>query len=149
MGFVGVNYEVTIPRSDLFSPASTSTVSRPVRRFLPDLIQLIWDRQIDPGKVFDLTLPLEEAAEGDKAIDERRAAKVLLTLQPERADERERMESMESRQLGRSGLRVSALTMATMTFGGRVSSPTPATPISPPPAARSAAASTSGRGHLP
>lgn len=51
-----------------------------MRRFLPDLIQLIWDRKIDPGKVFDVTLPLEEAAEGYKAMDERRATKVLLTL---------------------------------------------------------------------
>jgi threonine dehydrogenase-like Zn-dependent dehydrogenase len=68
-----------------------------VRRCLSDLIQLIWDRQIELGKVVDRTLPLEEAAEGDKAMDERRAAKVLLTLQPERADQRERMESMVSR----------------------------------------------------
>ena len=52
----------------------------PVRRFLPELIQLIWDRKIDPGKVFDLTLPLEKAAEGYAAMDERRATKVLLTL---------------------------------------------------------------------
>ena len=40
-----------------------------MRRFLPDLIQLIWDRTLDPGKIFDLTLPLEEAAEGYKAMD--------------------------------------------------------------------------------
>ena len=52
----------------------------PVRRFLPELIQLIWDRKINPGKVFDLTLPLEQAAEGYKAMDERRATKVLLTV---------------------------------------------------------------------
>ncbi len=52
----------------------------PVRRFLPELIQLIWDREIDPGAVFDLTLPLEEAAEGYRAMDERRATKVLLTM---------------------------------------------------------------------
>jgi threonine dehydrogenase-like Zn-dependent dehydrogenase len=51
-----------------------------VRRFLPDLIQLIRDRTIDPGKVFDLTLPLDRAPEGYKAMDERRATKVLLTL---------------------------------------------------------------------
>jgi threonine dehydrogenase-like Zn-dependent dehydrogenase len=51
-----------------------------VRRFLPELIKLIWDRTIDPGKVFDLTLPLDEAAEGYRAMDERRAIKVLLTL---------------------------------------------------------------------
>jgi threonine dehydrogenase-like Zn-dependent dehydrogenase len=49
-----------------------------VRRFLPELIELIWDRQIDPGKVFDLELPLAEAAEGYEAMDQRRAIKVLL-----------------------------------------------------------------------
>ena len=52
----------------------------PVRRFLPELIQLIWDRKIDPGKVFDLTLPLEQAAEGYQAMDKRTATKVLLTV---------------------------------------------------------------------
>jgi threonine dehydrogenase-like Zn-dependent dehydrogenase len=51
-----------------------------VRRFLPELIQQIWDRKIDPGKVFDLSLPLEQAADGYKAMDERRAIKVMLTL---------------------------------------------------------------------
>jgi hypothetical protein len=40
----------------------------PVRRFPPELIDLIWNRQIDPGKVFDLTLPLDETAEGYRAI---------------------------------------------------------------------------------
>jgi threonine dehydrogenase-like Zn-dependent dehydrogenase len=50
----------------------------PVRRFLPELIDLIWTRQIDPGKVFDVTLPLDEAAEGYRAMDQREAIKVLL-----------------------------------------------------------------------
>jgi hypothetical protein len=50
----------------------------PVRRFLPELVDLIWSRQIDPGKVFDLTLPLDQAAEGYQAMDERRAIKTLL-----------------------------------------------------------------------
>ncbi len=50
----------------------------PVRRFLPDLIQLVWDRKIQPGKVFDLTLPLDQVAEGYRAMDERRAIKTLL-----------------------------------------------------------------------
>jgi threonine dehydrogenase-like Zn-dependent dehydrogenase len=51
-----------------------------VRRFLPELIDPIWSRQINPGKVFDLELPLEQAAEGYKAMDERRAIKTLLTI---------------------------------------------------------------------
>lgn len=52
----------------------------PVRQFLPELIQLIWNGTIDPGKVFNLELPLEKAADGYKAMDERRAIKVLLTV---------------------------------------------------------------------
>jgi threonine dehydrogenase-like Zn-dependent dehydrogenase len=46
--------------------------------FLPELIDLIWTRQIDPGQVFDLSLPLDQAAEGYQAMDERRAIKALL-----------------------------------------------------------------------
>lgn len=81
MGFVGVNYDVTIPGIDLFfAGIHAHGGPAPVRRFLPDLIQLIWDRKIDPGKVFDLTLPLDQAPEGYNAMDERRATKVLLTL---------------------------------------------------------------------
>jgi threonine dehydrogenase-like Zn-dependent dehydrogenase len=79
LGYVGVNYDVTIPGIDLFfAGIHTLGGPAPVRRFLPELIQLIWDRKIDPGKIFDLTLPLEEAAEGYTAMDERRATKVLL-----------------------------------------------------------------------
>ncbi len=81
VGFVGVSHGVAIDGGSLFfSEVHLHGGPAPVRRFLPDLIQLIWDRKIDPGKVFDLTLPLEEAAEGYKAMDERRATKVLLTL---------------------------------------------------------------------
>ncbi|GIM65999.1 hypothetical protein Pve01_87280 [Planomonospora venezuelensis] len=50
----------------------------PVRRFLPELVRLIWDRRIDPGKVVVLTLPLDRAAEGYAAMDQRTATKVLL-----------------------------------------------------------------------
>jgi threonine dehydrogenase-like Zn-dependent dehydrogenase len=81
LGYVGVSHEVEIPGIRLFS-AGIHTLGgpAPVRRFLPELIELIWDRKIDPGKVFDLTLPLERAAEGYRAMDERTAIKVLLTV---------------------------------------------------------------------
>jgi threonine dehydrogenase-like Zn-dependent dehydrogenase len=52
----------------------------PVRRFLPQLIDLVLQRKIQPGKVFDLELPLAEVAEGYKAMDERRAIKSLLRV---------------------------------------------------------------------
>ena len=50
----------------------------PVRRFLPELIELVWERKVNSGKVFDLRLPLDQVAEGYRAIDERRAIKALL-----------------------------------------------------------------------
>ncbi len=81
VGYVGVAHDVALPGEELFfSGVHLHGGPAPVRRFLPELIQLIWDRTIDPGKVFDLTLPLEQAAEGYRAMDERRATKVLLTL---------------------------------------------------------------------
>ena len=82
IGFVGVAHEgVNIPADELFfAEVHLLGGPAPVRRFLPELIDLIWSRTIDPGKVFDLTLPLERAAEGYQAMDERRATKVLLTV---------------------------------------------------------------------
>jgi threonine dehydrogenase-like Zn-dependent dehydrogenase len=80
VGFVGVSHDVNIPGDLLFGRGiHLHGGPAPVRQYLPELIQLIWEREIDPGKVFDLTLPLEQAAEGYKAMDERRAIKVLLT----------------------------------------------------------------------
>lgn len=81
VGFVGVSHGVELDGLDLFfSTVGLLGGPAPVRRFLPELIELIMTDQIDPGVVFDLELPIEEAAEGYKAMDERRATKVLLTL---------------------------------------------------------------------
>ena len=80
VGFVGVSHDVAIPGDELFmAGVHIHGGPAPVRQYLPELIQLIWDRKIDPGKVFDLTLPLEQAAEGYRAMDQRTATKVLLT----------------------------------------------------------------------
>ena len=79
VGYVGVAHGVELPGTELFfSHVHLHGGPAPVRRFLPKLIDLIWNRQIDPGKVFDLSLPLEQAAEGYQAMDERRAIKTLL-----------------------------------------------------------------------
>jgi len=79
IGYVGVSHDVQLPGDELFfSQVHLHGGPAPVRRFLPDLMDRIWSRQIDPGRVFDLTLPLEDAAEGYRAMDERRAIKVLL-----------------------------------------------------------------------
>jgi threonine dehydrogenase-like Zn-dependent dehydrogenase len=81
VGFVGVSHETAIGGMDLFmSLVHLHGGPAPVRRFLPQHLELITTGAIQPGKVFDLTLPLEDAAEGYRAMDERRAIKTLLTL---------------------------------------------------------------------
>jgi len=81
MGFVGVSHEVQIPGIQLFG-AQIHTLGgpAPVRNYLPDLVDRILAGSIDPGRVFDLTLPLDQAADGYAAMDERRAIKVMLTV---------------------------------------------------------------------
>ncbi|NGO47213.1 zinc-dependent alcohol dehydrogenase family protein [Streptomyces ureilyticus] len=80
VGFVGVPHDVAIDGQELFfSHVGLRGGPAPVRDFLPDLIQRVLDGRINPGKVFDLSLPLEQVAEGYKAMDERRAIKALLT----------------------------------------------------------------------
>src|SRR5215207_9499485 len=79
VGYVGVFHDVALPVEDLFfSGINLHGGPAPVRRFLPEFIDLIWNRQIDPGRVFDLELPLDEAAAGYEAMDTRQAIKVLL-----------------------------------------------------------------------
>jgi threonine dehydrogenase-like Zn-dependent dehydrogenase len=79
VGYVGVSHGVELPGEELFyAEVHLHGGPAPVRRFLPDLIRRIENHDIDPGKVFDLTLPLSDAAEGYRAMDERRAIKTLL-----------------------------------------------------------------------
>jgi DNA-binding CsgD family transcriptional regulator len=77
VGYVGVTHDVEVPGDELFfTHVHLHGGPAPVRRLLPDLVHLIWNRKIDPGNVFDLTLPLHDVAEGYKAMGERRAIKV-------------------------------------------------------------------------
>jgi len=79
VGYVGFSHGVQLNGLELFlSHVHLHGGPAPVRRFLPELINLIWNRTIDPGKVFDLILPLDQAAEGYRAMDQRRAIKALL-----------------------------------------------------------------------
>ena len=79
VGYVGVAHGVELAGEELFySHVHLHGGPAPVRRFLPQLIELIWNREIDPGKVFDLELPLNQAAAGYRAMDQRQAIKVLL-----------------------------------------------------------------------
>jgi threonine dehydrogenase-like Zn-dependent dehydrogenase len=79
VGYVGVPHSVEMNGEQLFfTHVHLHGGPAPVRRYLPELIDLVWNRKIDPGKVFDLTLPLDQVAEGYRAMDERRAIKTLL-----------------------------------------------------------------------
>ncbi|MGI8868298.1 MAG: zinc-dependent alcohol dehydrogenase family protein [Mycobacteriales bacterium] len=79
VGYVGVTHDVALPGDELFfSHVHLHGGPAPVRRFLPDLMDRIWNRQINPGRVFDLELPLDDAAAGYQAMDSRQAIKVLL-----------------------------------------------------------------------
>lgn len=79
MSYVGVPHGVTLEGQELFfAHVHLMGGPAPVRRYLPDLIERVWKREINPGKVFDLTLPLAQAAEGYRAMDERRAIKAFV-----------------------------------------------------------------------
>ncbi len=79
VSYVGVPHGVQLDGTELFfAHVHLHGGPAPVRRYLPELIDLVWKRKINPGKVFDLTLPLDRVAEGYRAMDERRAIKALL-----------------------------------------------------------------------
>lgn len=79
IGYVGVPHGVALQGEQLFyTLVRLHGGPAPVRRYLPDLIKLVLDGKINPGKVFDLTLPIDQVAEGYRAMDERRAIKTLL-----------------------------------------------------------------------
>jgi threonine dehydrogenase-like Zn-dependent dehydrogenase len=81
IGFVGVPHGVTFDGQNLFfAQKSLLGGPAPVRRFLPDLMDMVLNRTINPGKVFDLELPLADIAEGYRAMDERRAIKALIRV---------------------------------------------------------------------
>src|SRR5215211_4142816 len=79
ISYVGMPHGVTLNGEQLFfSHVHLHGGPAPVRRFLPKLIDLVWSKTIDPGKVFDLVLPIDQVAEGYRAMDERQAIKTLL-----------------------------------------------------------------------
>jgi threonine dehydrogenase-like Zn-dependent dehydrogenase len=79
VGYVGVPHGVNLDGEQLFyAHVHLHGGPAPVRRYLPEMIDLVLKGAISPGKVFDLTLPLDQVAEGYRAMDERRAIKTLL-----------------------------------------------------------------------
>lgn len=81
VGYVGLPHDVSLPGMEVFmSGVHLHGGPAPIRAYLPELVDLIWSGQINPGRVFDLVLPIEAAADGYLAMSERNAIKVMLTL---------------------------------------------------------------------
>ncbi|XEN34354.1 threonine dehydrogenase-like Zn-dependent dehydrogenase (plasmid) [Ensifer sp. WSM1721] len=81
IGFVGVPHGVQLDGQYLFfAQKNLLGGPAPVRRYLPYLMELVLNREINPGRVFDLEVPLTDVAEGYRAMDERRAIKTLLRV---------------------------------------------------------------------
>ena len=81
VSYVGVPHDVQLDGRQLFfTHVHLHGGPAPVRRYLPDLLDLVTSGTVDPGKVFDLTLPLEQVALGYRAMDDRSAIKVLLRV---------------------------------------------------------------------
>jgi threonine dehydrogenase-like Zn-dependent dehydrogenase len=79
VGFVGVPHGVELPVRQMFTKnVGLAGGMAPVRRYLPELLELVTSGRIDPGKVFDRTLPLDDVAEGYRQMDQREAIKVLI-----------------------------------------------------------------------
>jgi threonine dehydrogenase-like Zn-dependent dehydrogenase len=79
VGFVGVPHGVTLPVDRMFAKnIGLAGGVAPVRRYLPELLDLVLAGTVEPGLVFDTVLPLDEVAAGYKAMAERTAIKVLL-----------------------------------------------------------------------
>ena len=81
VSYVGVPHGVELKGEQLFyTHVHLHGGPAPVRRYLPQLIELVLTGKINPGKVFDQVLPLDQVAEGYRAMDERRAIKTLLRV---------------------------------------------------------------------
>ena len=80
VGYVGVPHDVQLNVPAMFARnVGIAGGIAPVRAYLDELLPDVLDGTVQPGAVFDLTLPLDEVAEGYRAMDERRAVKTLLT----------------------------------------------------------------------
>lgn len=80
VGYVGVpNGGPELPVRPLFNRnVGVNGGVAPVRNYVEELLPEVLAGVIEPGRVFDLELPLTEVAEAYAAMDERRATKVLL-----------------------------------------------------------------------
>ncbi len=81
LGNIGVPHGISLLGEQMFfSHRLLMGGPAPVRRYLPNLMDRVLNGSLNPGKVFDMDIPLAEVAEGYRAMDDRSAIKVLLRV---------------------------------------------------------------------
>jgi threonine dehydrogenase-like Zn-dependent dehydrogenase len=80
VGRVGVPQDQTIPAGDdaFYDNIRISGGPAPARAYVEELLPDILEGRIEPGRVFDRSVPLEEVPDGYRAMDSREAIKVLV-----------------------------------------------------------------------
>jgi threonine dehydrogenase-like Zn-dependent dehydrogenase len=80
VGRVGVPQDETLPASQpaFYDNITVSGGPAPVRAYIEELLPDILDGRIEPGRVLDRVVPLEEVPDGYRAMDEREAIKVIV-----------------------------------------------------------------------
>jgi threonine dehydrogenase-like Zn-dependent dehydrogenase len=82
VGRVGVPQEETIPEATrtFFDNITISGGPAPARAYIEELLPDVLEGRIEPGRVFDSVISLDEVPEGYRAMNEREALKVLIEL---------------------------------------------------------------------
>jgi threonine dehydrogenase-like Zn-dependent dehydrogenase len=80
VGRVGVPQNVTIPASDtaFYNNITVSGGPAPVRAYIDELLPDIMEGRIEPGRVFDRVVRLEDVPEGYQAMNDRESIKVMV-----------------------------------------------------------------------
>ncbi len=81
VGRVGVPHYQAIPgtgESMFFSNITVSGGPAPVRAYIQELLPDILEGRIEPGRVFDRVIGLDEVPDGYRAMDERKSLKIMI-----------------------------------------------------------------------
>jgi threonine dehydrogenase-like Zn-dependent dehydrogenase len=81
VGYVGVPHDVELNVKAMFDRnIGLAGGVAPARNYIEELLPDVLSGAVSPGRVFDLTLPLDKVADGYRAMDERTAIKSMLTV---------------------------------------------------------------------
>jgi threonine dehydrogenase-like Zn-dependent dehydrogenase len=80
VGRVGVPQDAMMPASQLafYNNLTVSGGPAPVRAYIGELLPDVLEGTIEPGRVLDRTMPLEEVPDGYRAMNDREAIKVMV-----------------------------------------------------------------------